>query len=330
MMTMMKRYLALLMAAILLLGCIPLTLAEEAAEPAKVFETLKKGSRGDEVLRMKRRLRELGYFRTDELSNQFNDSTVKALKLFQSRNGLENNGVFDEATYQALYADQAVPATTPTPTPAPTPTPKPAPTPRPTPVVEYPERDGEGYLVGDGEFWYENDEDGMWMYMTDSLQIVITKQADESIPLEWFETDIRMRNGESFMSVETNPERPGTRFKYPFDIAVDNQFVLGFTDDFYGHRMYRKETVGVVIRDGEVLSSKTYKSSCTICPIWISWHSFRTERSRPMARRISARMNWWKWARSMCSALVRCSSPRGRSARCSNGMRPNRPDRRWA
>ena len=47
---------------------------------------------------------------------------------------------------------------------------------------------------------------------------------------------------------------------------MDNQFVLGFTDDFYGHRMYRKETVGVVIRDGEVLSSKTYNKQLHSLP----------------------------------------------------------------
>lgn len=126
------------------------------------------------------------------------------------------------------------------------------------PEVDWPERDEDGYMASEGEYWYEGDEAGLWVYLSQNLQIVITKHMDESIPLEWFETDIHMRNGESFLSVETNPARPGTRFKYPFDIAVENQFVLGFTDDFYGHRVYRKEKVGVVIRDGEVLSTKTY------------------------------------------------------------------------
>lgn len=265
-MTKMQRGASLLLAMILLFAALPFSMAEEAAVTQERFETLQKGSRGDEVQRMKRRLRELGYFRTDLLNNQFNDATVKALKLFQSRNGLESTGALDQPTYQALYADQAVPATSPTPAPAPTPTPEPSPTPKPLPTMDDPERDEEGYLMGDGEFWYENDEDGLWMYLTDSLQISITRQANESIPLEWFETDIRMRNGERFLSVETNPERPGTRFEYPSDIAMEHQLVLGFTDDFYGHRMYRKETVGVVIRDGEVLSSKTYRKQLHYLP----------------------------------------------------------------
>lgn len=251
-----------LLALLLTLGSMPLTLAEETPASShaaqEVLETLKKGSKGGDVLRMKRRLRELGYFRTDDLNNQFNDATVKALKTFQSKNGLQQDGVLTPELAQLLYSEQAVPAVTPTPVPTPTPTPKPMPTPRPMPQVDTPERDAEGYLAGDGEFFYENDEDACWMYLTDSLQILITRQADESIPLEWFETEIFMREGERFLSVETNPERPGTRFKYPFDIAVDNQFVLGFTDDFYGHRIYRDEKVGIVIRNGEVISDKTY------------------------------------------------------------------------
>lgn len=254
---MMKRVLCLMLTLALLTAALPLSLAEEAEAPA-AFEALQKGDRGDEVLRMKRRLRELGYFKTDDLNHHFNDSTVKALKTFQRQNGLSQTGVLNVETAQALYAEAAVPANTPTPTPTPSPTPEPMATPRPTPVVEYPERDEEGYLADEGEFWYENDEAGMWQYLTQNLQITITQQSDSSIPLEWFETDIRMRGGESFLSVETNPERPGTRFKYPFDIAVENQFVLGFTDDFYGHRIYRNERVGVVIRDGEVISEKTY------------------------------------------------------------------------
>lgn len=242
-----QKILALLLAAALLFSLAPAA--------AQDFQTLQKGSRGEEVLRMKRRLRELGYFRTDELSDSFNDATVKALKTFQKKNSLEADGIFDEETSQALYADSALPAVTPTPLPPPR-----------IPDVPWPERDEEGYLAGEGEFWYENDEDGAWVYLTQNLQIVITKLCDETIPLEWFETDIHMRGGETFHSIETNPERPGTRFRYPFDIATDNKLVLGFTDDFYGHRMDRRQTVGIVIRDGKVLSQKTHSKQLHSLP----------------------------------------------------------------
>ena len=121
-----------------------------------------------------------------------------------------------------------------------------------------PSRDEAGYLLGKGEYVLEDAENGIWTYLTDTLQIVVEKHADESVPLEWFETHIRMRGDERFLSVETNPTRPGTRFLYPFDIAANNHYVLGFTDDFYGHRINRKQVVGIVVRNGSIISAKTH------------------------------------------------------------------------
>jgi len=129
-----------------------------------------------------------------------------------------------------------------------------------------PPRDEAGYLLDDGEYVLEDADNGKWAYLTNTLQIVIEKHADTSIPLEWFETDIRMRGDEQFLSVETNPKRPGTRFLYPFEIASRNHFMLGFTDDFYGHRINRKETVGIVIRDGAVISDKTHRKQYHYLP----------------------------------------------------------------
>ncbi|MBR3873117.1 MAG: phosphodiester glycosidase family protein [Clostridia bacterium] len=237
---MMKKLLCVLTA--LLLFCLScLTFAEEAA-----FKTLVKGSKGSDVAAMKLRLFELGYFHTPKLGNNFNDDTVKKVKAFQENNGLPATGEADEATYNAILSETAVSAYPSVEVPA------------VLPQIDWPERDAEGYLVGEEPFLYEDDEGGFWAYLTQDLQITIIKCADESIPLEWFETDIRLRGDERLMTVENNPARPGTRFKHPFDIATENGYVLGITDDFYGHRMYRKETVGTVIRDGEVLSSKTY------------------------------------------------------------------------
>ena len=68
----MLRFTALLMALILLVGCVPFALAEETAISASEtpFEVLKKNSRGPEVLRLKQRLYELEYFKTDDLNDK--------------------------------------------------------------------------------------------------------------------------------------------------------------------------------------------------------------------------------------------------------------------
>lgn len=124
------------------------------------------------------------------------------------------------------------------------------------PEPEWPERDEDGFLVGDGSWYVEND-DGIWAYLSGTLQIVITHHRDPSIPLEWFETDIRTRGGETFRTVQTDPARPGKKYRYPYDIARQAGFVLGFSDDFFAVRMAGKETVGIIIRDGQILSVKT-------------------------------------------------------------------------
>lgn len=216
------------------------------AAAAQAEIVLKKGDKGESVLLMKQRLFELGYLSTSNLSDSFNSEAQKALKRFQKADGLEASGVLDAETHQRLYAQDATGCFD---------TVLAAPV---QPQIEWPERDADGYLADEGEFWYEDDEGGFWAYLTRNLQITILKRADESIPLEWFETDIRLRGQEKLLTVENNPERPGTHFRYPFDIATDSGFVLGFSDDFYGHRMYQKEKVGIVIREGEVLGDETY------------------------------------------------------------------------
>ena len=127
----------------------------------------------------------------------------------------------------------------------------------PAPVPETPERDAEGFLADEGEFIYENDEDGLWIYLSPALQVEIRRQRDDRIPLVWFETDIRTRGEERFRTVMTDPEHPGRKNRYPFDIARDEGFVLGFSDDFYAERMSKKETVGIIIREGQIVSKKT-------------------------------------------------------------------------
>lgn len=55
-----------------------------------------------EVRRLQQRLAELGYL-TDEPDGVFGSLTLKALKRFQSDQGLETSGVLDEATLAAIY-----------------------------------------------------------------------------------------------------------------------------------------------------------------------------------------------------------------------------------
>ena len=71
-------------------------------------EVLKQGSVGKDVLRMKVRMQELGYFTEGAtLSENYNATTTERVKLFQKVNGLAQTGVADTEMLLLLYSDEA-------------------------------------------------------------------------------------------------------------------------------------------------------------------------------------------------------------------------------
>ncbi len=81
--------------------------AAQAAQSAG--GTLKKGSKGDGVLRLQERLQELGYL-TEKPDGIYGNDTVAAVKAFQRRNGLLDDGQAGPLTQEKLFAEDAVPA----------------------------------------------------------------------------------------------------------------------------------------------------------------------------------------------------------------------------
>jgi len=233
-----------LLALLLILQCIFITLS--AAGEA---ETLTVGSKGDRVTEVKQRLQKLGYLEQGSITKKYNDKTAQAIREFQRLNGLPETGDVDAETAERLFSDQAIRK--------PRPTLEPLMTPAPIMETGWPERDSEGFLMGDGEYFSEDDEAGQWVYLNRNLQIFIRRGKESSIPLEWFETEILTRDGETFRTAITDPEHPGKKFRYPYDISRDERFVLGFSDDFYATRMAGKETVGIIIRESRIISETT-------------------------------------------------------------------------
>ncbi len=247
-----RRAAAGLCALLLLMLLLPLAGAEE-----EIRLPLSKGDRGDAVREAKERLYELGYYRSAEFNNQYNEDMATRVRYFQETNGLPATEELDADTTALLWSGAALPKPR---------TLQPLATPAPKTEPDWPERDGEGFLAGDGEYVYENEEEGLWVYLTDSLQIRISREEDSSVPLIWFETDIRTRNGEGFRTVMTDPEHPGKKYRYPADIAKDAGMVLGFSDDFYAERMNKKLRVGIIIREGRILSDETNAKRGTHLP----------------------------------------------------------------
>ncbi len=231
--------------------CIQLNLQDPRSALAGDALPLTVGSRGNYVTQVSKRLRELRYLKKS--NRNYTEDTAEAVRYFQRLNGLPETGEVDEATEGKLFSDSAVAA--------PWPTLEPLATPAPVPEPDWPDRDEAGYLAGEGEYFYENEEEGHWIYLTRNLQIHIRKVRDPSVTLEWFETEIFTRNGETFHTVMTDPEHPSKKYRFPFDIATNERFVLGFSDDFYATRIDEKQTVGIIIREGRILYDKTNRKT---------------------------------------------------------------------
>jgi len=87
-----------------------------------VAPTLRKGSEGEPVAALQRRLIELGYL-YDTADGKFGGKTEAAVRQFQNRVGLDATGIADSETQHKLFNSTAPTAP---PTPKPTNTPKPA------------------------------------------------------------------------------------------------------------------------------------------------------------------------------------------------------------
>lgn len=99
--------------AILAILCLIVTALGGVAE--EEYQTLKKGSRGQAVLRLKQRMYELGYFTSTNFSNEFNDVTVSRLKELQKKNGLTADGIATPEVQALIFSDACLPRSAPDP-----------------------------------------------------------------------------------------------------------------------------------------------------------------------------------------------------------------------
>ena len=81
---------------------------------------MRKGTKSPEVTRLQNRLKELGYY-TGLADGVYSDAVAAAVKDFQKKSGLTQDGVAGLTTQQALYSDFAVSIATPAPTETPMP-----------------------------------------------------------------------------------------------------------------------------------------------------------------------------------------------------------------
>lgn len=231
----------------------------DLSEVAAGYEALQLGDSSSAVKKLKTAMYYLGYFTTLNLSDKYNDVMVERVKLLQSRNGMEETGIANGYLQALVFSGNATPAEN---APAPTPVPTAVPTPIGPQIIpeDLPQIVGENNfrLEGEEDYVYANKEDGLWIYRSDSLAIEIRRYTDKVNKLVWFETEVFTSDETPLTSYLSPSKTPGRRYMNPLDLAWNNNVVLGITDDFFGNRWLNNQTVGIVIRNGEIISDKTF------------------------------------------------------------------------
>ena len=140
----------------------------------------------------------------------------------------------------------------------------------PPPFTAYPPLDSAGFLAMESleeEFVHEDHENGQYIYLSDSLRVEITRHAatHEKRKVVWFIADIRFRGEAAFRAFLADPKNPRAQAR-PHDIAVKNKVVYAQNGDLFSWRYYKKKLMGLIIRNGKLVSSKTYGRSQSAIP----------------------------------------------------------------
>lgn len=135
----------------------------------------------------------------------------------------------------------------------------------PPPFEMWPARTPEGFLQADDfspvkEYVFADDALGRWIYLSRDLQISIERRSGryEKRDVVWYMADIRFTDGQAFRAFSADPARPSRAQDRPENIANNNRVVYAQNGDLFSARVYNKERVGLIIRDGKVLYENTY------------------------------------------------------------------------
>ncbi|MBR6442325.1 MAG: phosphodiester glycosidase family protein [Clostridia bacterium] len=123
-----------------------------------------------------------------------------------------------------------------------------------------PETDAEGFLA-DGEYVLEDSKQGLWVYLSKTLRVVITHHKTKGY--SWFEADILRRPEGETLHVVTSLNGRGND---PVKVAAENKLVFGVNTDYYLIRVNYRKKVGLVIRDGKVIRESVGATTGTSLP----------------------------------------------------------------
>lgn len=127
------------------------------------------------------------------------------------------------------------------------------------PADDFMKKPKAGTFLEKGEYCYQDQTDGVYIYVNDSVHIRITRYQTETPLLTWHEAEIWTRNGELVKTVgSANGERDQDVATALNKIALEKNIVLGISTDFVHTRRKWGQNAGVMIREGVVLNDRTY------------------------------------------------------------------------
>lgn len=137
----------------------------------------------------------------------------------------------------------------------------PAPTEVPAYMAHMPALNAKGFL-DEGEYLYSSEDEGLWIYISQTSKVIIQRKYDATQPLTWFEVDLYgdLDAGEMLRTVQNDPEKMGKVRVDATETAKKHNVVFAMNTDYYTYRVAvnNNRHTGVVIRDGRILYDDPY------------------------------------------------------------------------
>lgn len=137
----------------------------------------------------------------------------------------------------------------------------PAPTEVPACMAHMPALNAKGFL-DEGEYLYSSEDEGLWIYVSQTSKVIIQRKYDATQPLTWFEADLYgdLDAGEMLRTVQNDPEKMGKVRVDATETAKKHNVVFAMNTDYYTYRVAvnNNRHTGIVIRDGRILYDDPY------------------------------------------------------------------------
>ena len=131
---------------------------------------------------------------------------------------------------------------------------------------DFPELNDAGFLDS-GEFVFENEEEGVWRYASETLWVEVHRIIQEKPARTWYEAEIRCAEGADVPHmIPLDPEHWMSKRDYPYKLARETKTVIAISADYAWHRYLNKARVGILLRDGKIWSEKTRKKGANQFP----------------------------------------------------------------